>query len=162
MGEVPGPKRQGCARLAACPLKLTSFLWQILIIILVPDNHSFTHTTTLGVPYCGRGWQFTIMHINFSGEMGGKYTKFTSTWKLGNLEFGWRDKKKPKSSVLCILFPYMHNRSAKNLIFKKQTKKLVKHERMKISIRAPVFTLSLGLLSPPNPSFNLKLVISTK
>jgi len=32
---------------AACPSKLTSFLSQILYIILVPDNHSFTHTSTL-------------------------------------------------------------------------------------------------------------------
>jgi hypothetical protein len=47
MGEVPGPRRQGCARLATCPLKLTSFLRQILIIILVPNSHSFTHTSTL-------------------------------------------------------------------------------------------------------------------
>jgi hypothetical protein len=47
MDEVPGPRPEGYARQAAWPLKLTSFLSQILIIILVPDNHSFTHTTTL-------------------------------------------------------------------------------------------------------------------
>ncbi len=47
MDEVPGPRREGCARQAACPLKLTSFLSQILIIRVVPDNHSFTHTSTL-------------------------------------------------------------------------------------------------------------------
>jgi hypothetical protein len=29
-----------------------------------------------------------IMHINEVGEGGGKYMKFTSTWKLVNLEFG--------------------------------------------------------------------------
>jgi hypothetical protein len=29
-----------------------------------------------------------IMHINETGEVRGKYTKFTSTWKLVNLEFG--------------------------------------------------------------------------
>jgi hypothetical protein len=110
MDEVPGSRPEGCVRQVACPLKLTSFLSQILIIILVRDNHSFTHTSTLQhfeVPYCSRWWQFTIIHINEVGDVGGKYTKFTSTWKLVNLEFGWRDKKKPRSSVLRILFPYM-------------------------------------------------------
>jgi hypothetical protein len=47
MDEVPGSRPEGCVRQVAFPLKLTSFLWQILIIILVPDNHSFTHTSTL-------------------------------------------------------------------------------------------------------------------
>jgi len=49
MGEEPGPRREGCARQAACPLKLTSFLSQILIIILVPDNqliHTLVHWNT--------------------------------------------------------------------------------------------------------------------
>jgi hypothetical protein len=47
MGEVPGPGAEGYARQAACALKLSSFLSQILIIILVLDNHSFTPTRTL-------------------------------------------------------------------------------------------------------------------
>jgi hypothetical protein len=46
MDEVTGPRPEGCARQGACPLKLTSFLSQILNIILVPDNQS-THTSTL-------------------------------------------------------------------------------------------------------------------
>jgi hypothetical protein len=54
MDEVPGPEPEGCAKQAAYALKLTSFLSQILIIILVPDNHSFTHyyIGTLEVSYC--------------------------------------------------------------------------------------------------------------
>jgi hypothetical protein len=47
MGEEPGPRAEACARLAACPLKLSWFLSQILIIILVPDNHLFMRTRTL-------------------------------------------------------------------------------------------------------------------
>jgi hypothetical protein len=47
MGEELGPRAEACARQAACPLKLSWFLSQILIIILVPDNHLFTQTSTL-------------------------------------------------------------------------------------------------------------------
>jgi hypothetical protein len=56
----------------------------------------------------------------------------------------------PRSSVFCILFPYMHDRFAQNIIFKKQTKKLEKHERIEISIKSPYLHPIFG------PAFNLK------
>jgi len=43
MDEVGGPRPEGFGRQGACPLKLTSFLSEILIIILVPDNTHHTH-----------------------------------------------------------------------------------------------------------------------
>jgi hypothetical protein len=46
MGEVPGSRAEGCARQVACPLKLTSFLWQTLIIILV-QTITHSHTSRL-------------------------------------------------------------------------------------------------------------------
>jgi hypothetical protein len=84
MGEEPGPRREGCARQAACPLK---------------------------------------------------------------------PKLKPRSSVLCILFPYIHNRFAQNIIFKKQTKQLEKHERIKISIKSPCLHHVFGPPFTPKPLF---------
>jgi len=93
------------------------------------------------------------MHITEVGEVEGMYTKFRRTWKLVSLEFGWRDEKKPRSSVLRILFPYMHNRFAQNIIFKKQTQKSEKHEPIKISIKAPCLHPVFGPPFTPKPLF---------
>ncbi len=56
-----------------------------------------------------------IMHINEVGEVGGKYTKFTST---------------------------------QNIILKKQTKKLVKHVRIKGSLSSPYIWASFHPQTP--------------
>jgi hypothetical protein len=40
MGEEPGPRAEGCARQASCPLKLNRFLSQILIKKSLPLEYS--------------------------------------------------------------------------------------------------------------------------
>jgi hypothetical protein len=47
----------------------------------------------------------------------------------------------------------MHNRFAQNIIFKKQRKKLEKHEPVKISIKAPCFHCVFGPPFTPKPLF---------
>jgi hypothetical protein len=70
-------------------------------------------------------------------------------WRLGEVK-----KKNPRSlSVFCILFPYMCNRFAQNIILKKQTKKLEKHEPIQISIKSPCLHPVFGPPFTPKPLF---------
>jgi hypothetical protein len=44
MGEVPGPRAEGCARQVACPLKLDLLPLTNSNYYISSDNRSFTHT----------------------------------------------------------------------------------------------------------------------
>ncbi len=79
---------------------------------------------------------------------------------LGN----WWMKGKKNTQVfcvLCILFPYTHNRFAQNIILKKQTKKLEKHEPIQISIKSPCLHPVFGPPFNPKPCWGNKYPLTS-